>query len=606
MRTLSGRVRGLPSITSWLSVVTSGSQEVRFWQSDMCSAFYLFSLPQQWMKYLSFNLKVKGSLIGLDEHKHYALSCKVLPMGWSSSVSLMQEVAEQLVLRGGLEEGAQIAKGAPLPHFLVEAMQQGENEGRPWWHCYLDNFCIGQKVWAGGKARAGTSLHEKAEAAWSKAGIVSSEKKRVSASPVVQELGSNLDGIRSTIGVSGERFLRLGLCSLLVIGSRRLEKKMLQIIGGRWVHVLQFRRPGMCVLQNIWKMISPKPHGPLLPFMVRRELVTLICLAPLLHTSLKSPLMEVVTASDASLPGGAVGIARSLTPEGQNFVRATRMAAMSPGKASIFVVSLFNGIGGAYRIYDVLGIQVLGGVAVDIYGPANRICSRRWPFLKIVKDVREIDQDMCDDWALEFTDATEVHLWAGFPCTDLSSAKAGREGLSGQASSLFYEIPRVEKLLRKSFGRRVKLKKTVENVSSMDRSECEKISRILGLFPYMLDSSDAVPMRRPRLCWCSEELEGAVDWSLWKKALGGECLQRLHTLPCLIGWHQGLSGQEEKMGPSYRPPWNPYHEIGLHQSQQVWTAQIGTLNRGGLRMTLDIRLINMVLTLCSGWGIVGD
>ena len=493
MKTICGRVRGLPSITSWMSVITLDTEEIRSWQSDMCSAFYLFSVPPSWAKFLSFNLRVNGSLIGKDSQKDYALSCKVLPMGWSSSVALMQEVAEQLVLREGFEEGDQIAKGAPLPHFLVEALQQGAKEGRPWWHCYLDNFCIGQKVRPGTESSRGSELHRKAEGAWKKAGIVSSEKKRVVAASEVQELGACLDGKNNTVGVSGERFLKVAVATMFVIGSRRMERKLLQIIGGRWVHILQFRRPGMACLQNLWKMISPQPHGTELPFMVRRELVSLLFLMPLLHTSLSSPRLNVVTASDASLRGGAVGIARELTPAGKNFVGACRAAGLSPGKVPIFVVSLFNGIGGCFRIYDVLGIQILGGVAIDLYGPANRISSRRWPVIKILKDVREINQEICDTWALEFTDALEVHLWAGFPCTDLSSAKAGREGLSGTASSLFYEIPRIEALLQRSFGKKVKIKKTIENVSSMERSECDTISRELALFPYLLDCSDAVP-----------------------------------------------------------------------------------------------------------------
>ena len=313
------------------------------------------------------------------------------------------------------------------------------------------------------------------------------------------------------MGVSGERFLKVAFSIIFLLGSRRLERKLLQIIGGRWVHILQFRRAGMACLQSLWKIISPQPHGSELPFMVRRELFSLICLVPLLHTSLGSPLMNFVTASDASLKGGAVGIAREFTPAGRGFVGACRAAGLSPGKVPIFVVSLFNGIGGCFRIYDILGVQILGDVAVDLSGPANRITSRRWPFVKILKDMKEVNQEICDTWALEYTDAEEVHLWAGFPCTDLSSAKAGREGLQGMASSLFYEIPRIEALLKRSFGRRVRMKKTVENISSMERTECATISRELSLFPYLLDCSDAVPMTRPRLCWCSEDLEDAVE-----------------------------------------------------------------------------------------------
>ena len=460
------------------------------------------------MRLLSFNLLAQGEQINLKPGTCYALSCKVLPMEWASSVALMQEAAEQLTLRGGLPRDSQVVRGEPLPSFLTDVMDQSTKELRPWWHCYLDNFCAGQRVRKGTTGSSGTDLHLLAEDSWSKAGIVSSEKKRVAEATGVQELGAWVDGQERCIGISGERFLKNILGTFFVIGHARLEKKLLQIIAGRWIHCLQFRRPGMCILDGIWTMISGKPCGSLLPYRVRRELLNLCLVAPMLHTF---KVMDVMTASDASMKAGAVGIARNLTPIGADFLKAAQMAACSPSRASIFVVSLFNGIGGAFRVYDILGIQPLGGVAVDLYQPAQRVTSRRWPYVKQYKNVEDIDYETCKSWALEYTEADEVHLWAGFPCTDLSSAKAGRAGLDGVASSLFFHIPRIEALLKKTFGRKVALKKTIENVLSMDREECERISWELCLFPYALDSVEAVQMRRPRLCWCSEKLEDAMS-----------------------------------------------------------------------------------------------
>ena len=148
---------------------------------------------------------------------------------------------------------------------------------------------------------------------------------------------------------------------------------------------------------------------------------------------------------------------------------------------------------------------------MDTCKAANRVTSRRWPFVKIYLDVREITFETCRSWALEFVEAEEVHVWAGFPCVDLSSVRSGRQGLQGKSSSLFFEVPKICSWLSKAFGRHVVVRKTVENVASTDRDSCDEISRYLGLFPYYLDSVESVPMRRPRLAWCSEPLEESLE-----------------------------------------------------------------------------------------------
>ena len=44
-----------------------------------------------------------------------------------------------------------------------------------------------------------------------------------------------------------------------------------------------------------------------------------------------------------------------------------------------------------------------------------------------------------------------------------------------------------------------------------------EISETLGIWPYHLNCSDAVPLNRPRLCWCSESFEGVLDGVLFER-----------------------------------------------------------------------------------------
>ena len=403
-------------------------------------------------------------------------------------------------------------RGKPIPGFMVQSMREAGQTLKPWWHVYLDNFCVGQRVARENHEdiEQGNILHSSAEAAWQRAGIISSKKKRVVEANEVEELGALVNGSGKTLGISGTRLFKLLLTTFYVIGEPLLSRKSLQILAGRWVHALQFRRAGMTTLEHVWQFISKKKVGSKVSYQVRRELLQLCCLAPLLNTSLDASIAKVITASDASERAGAVGIARELRTEGIDFGRAMKLAPQEPGNAPILVISLFNGIGGCYRCYDIIGIQPAGMIAVECHGPANRIVSRRWPGAKLVKDVKLVDEEMVRGWALEFPEVLEVHLWAGFPCTDLSAVRAGRKGLQGPASGLFYEIPRITSLIKSKFGAHVVFKRTVENVASMDRDACTEISWELGTLPYMVDSADCSLMRRPRLCWTTETLEESV------------------------------------------------------------------------------------------------
>ena len=71
---------------------------MRIWQSDMQNSFYLLKIPPQWHKYLSFNIaRRRCDVTESEETDLVCLSCNVLPMGWGSSVPIMQEISEQLL-----------------------------------------------------------------------------------------------------------------------------------------------------------------------------------------------------------------------------------------------------------------------------------------------------------------------------------------------------------------------------------------------------------------------------------------------------------------------------------------------------------------------------
>ena len=508
---LTGGTRSLPYVSQWLSIVLEGDQHLRIWQSDMCSAFYLFELPEPWWGKLSFNILRKGKAIGKPDNRVYALSCKVIPMGFNSSVALMQEISENLLKVADLPRSARLTRGYGLPVWLSSVLDEQRTSMRSWYHIYLDNFCAGSRVSPPDCGEQGSFFHQLAESAWAEAGVVSSEKKRKSAVLQAEELGGYLNGELRTLGVSPERALRLAVVTLHLISRGLLNRKMVQVVAGRWVHCFQFRRACMSFFDHLWKYVGNKPSAKFSFHQVRRELFRTVASLPLMHTFLGAAIPGFITASDASSTGGAVGISRALTPEGADFATASAQAATSFTDGPFLLLSLFNGIGGALRCYDILGVKPRGTIIVELNKDANRICLRRWPHAELIEDVRSIDAELVRRWTFKYTDIIEIHLWAGFPCKDLSSAKRGRKNLKGDSSSLFFEIPRIKKLLEKFFGHRVKIKFVLENVASMDRAAAEEISAEVGVVPYFLDPCEAVPIHRPRLCWTSERWDQLME-----------------------------------------------------------------------------------------------
>lgn len=515
---LQGTVAGLPSITSWQSTVLEGDEELRLFQSDMSSAFYLFKLPVQWQKYLAFNIHAKGYDIGaaeVDSELDFVLACNVIPMGWISSVSIMQEVSENLLLTGGLDPAGQVRRTKGLPRFMTDVLSKARGQQRVWWHVYLDNFAAAERLVPPDPATQGRICHELAEEVWGSAGVVSSKKKMVVDSGRVEELGAEINGGEKMVGGSTSRFLGVVRATLWLLAQRFLVKKWVQIVAGRWVFLMQFRRPTMCLFNDVWTFVSsPKKSSPQLVMKVRQELMHAILLSPLMHCHLGAQVTKKITASDASGTGGAVGLSDSLTRQGRDFTAAFRVQELQAGVIPVLVISLFNGIGGAFRAYDVVGVSPVGRIAFDINKEGNRVTQRHWPNCEIYGDVRSITPELVREWAHRYVTIEEIHTWAGFPCNDLSSAKSGRLNLEGPLSSLFWELPRILGLLHSEFRGRVVIKHVFENVASMDYEAAEAISRALKCQPYRVDCRDAVPMSRPRYAWCSGWLK--VLWMVWR------------------------------------------------------------------------------------------
>ena len=143
-RMLDGDISFLPSATGWLPLCIAEGEEVYMSQGDMASAFYLFRMLACWHKYMNFNFSVPGELIGQPTGVLYRPTCLALPMGWRSSVGLMQQISREVLLAQGLPAEAELRKRGRLPPWFASSTAASSTD-QAWWQVYLDNFMSGEQ-----------------------------------------------------------------------------------------------------------------------------------------------------------------------------------------------------------------------------------------------------------------------------------------------------------------------------------------------------------------------------------------------------------------------------------------------------------------------------
>eukprot|EP00435_Cladocopium_sp_Y103_P072813 s379_g41.t1 len=485
LKIIKGDIGELPTAASWMQLWLSESDTVCVSQADMTAAFYLFKLPRAWKPFMCFNSKHDGSSIGRSAGTLYVPSCCVLPMGWSSSVGLMQMASRELIRKTSQLSAFELRRQVVAPPWFVDLVERAG--GRQFWQVYLDNYMaadVGPKQTSG---QSSVALHQEAVGVWTEHGILCAEDKHVLGSQDAIELGVALNGKEGLVGGGPVRFHQLLVITLLLLGEKCPKVRWVQIVLGRWIFVLQYRRPAMAALSRCWNFTRQGQDRRRWWPVVRDELCTLLCLVPLLQFDLCMRFSETVTCSDASHYGGAVAVARGLSRAGQSLCARASSVQMEPCEVPLLVISAFNGIGGSFRGFDLAGVRPCGLISIEWDAAARRVTRKGWP-----------------QGFNMFPRVTRVDVVGGFPCVHLSAVRAGRLNLAGEGSNLFWTLLRLIKWVEKVFSSTARVEFVVENVLSMDADARQEISRHLGVEPLALCPSDILPYNRPRLAWVSQ------------------------------------------------------------------------------------------------------
>lgn len=164
--------------------------------------------------------------------------------------------------------------------------------------------------------------------------------EKLAASPRAEhtELGVTLHGDLGVVGGGAEPLQKTLAVTLILLHQSQPHPRWVQIVLGRWIFLLQYRRPFLAASSRCYYTTQHHQRRRWWP-LVRQELSVLVCLVPLVHGDLRLNFSSVVTASEASHFGGAVGKAEALTSAGCQLTHALRDPQWSPCNAPLLVIS---------------------------------------------------------------------------------------------------------------------------------------------------------------------------------------------------------------------------------------------------------------------------
>lgn len=159
------------------------------------------------------------------------------------------------------------------------------------------------------------------------------------------------------------------------------------------------------------------------------------------------------------------------------------------------VLSLFDGISCGQVALERAGIPVEVYYASEIDKYAIQITQKNYPNTIQLGDVTKIDFS-------KFIGKIDL-LIGGSPCQDLSIA-GKRKGLQGERSGLFYKFAEAVKMIKPKYW-------LLENNYKMPKEAYQEISKIMGCYPTMINSSLVSAQDRKRYYWTNIKLSNYSD-----------------------------------------------------------------------------------------------
>ena len=302
------RIDGDDKLLPYLGQLTLLEQEEEeVWlidSEDFTSCFNLFRLPQCWHKYMAFGKGVDASLLGGEAGTIVYRAMAVLPMGWISSVAIIQSIVRTLVFKvAEIPEASEVAKTKPLP------------EGGDLTVIYLDSYDQLRKFnrsCAEVLEGVPSDRHERFLAACRELKLPLNEGKRLVATVHGALQGGELDGDLGRYGLALDKMLNILTLGSTLLAKEKWTEAEIRHFVGKATFGCCFRRPLFAVFESLFTEIqdraanqdraAPRPES-------WDEVAMVMALTPLMYTNLRARIDQEVSITDASPSGGGAATA---------------------------------------------------------------------------------------------------------------------------------------------------------------------------------------------------------------------------------------------------------------------------------------------------------
>ena len=282
------------------------SEQLQNGKADISNYYHHIGLPMWLWPFLALP-PVNASEIGLTDCSGDRLiypCCTTLPMGWSHSVHIAQLIHENILYQ---------------PHGNIPAALRPEDNilhvqhpdiVRPLHALYIDDSIL---FGLASDPVGSQQQYDRMLNAYAAVGLPVKDSKCIRPTSVqtVTALGMDINGDDGTVSISAERHQKMIMATLHLLWKKNVTGHALSVVIGLWTWNLLLRRPALSVLKYSYAFVEKHRWTEAeLSSSVRRELITLIGLAPLLHTSLRHQWYNSIVASDAStIAAGVVATA---------------------------------------------------------------------------------------------------------------------------------------------------------------------------------------------------------------------------------------------------------------------------------------------------------
>ena len=304
MQLLPGAQDTLPYIGQLAGILAEKDEYLVLDLEDLESAFNLFEMPRAWWPIFNYGKKVALTAFGGKDKRMVRPVLKVVPMGWSSAVTLVQAAVRHLVFeRAAIDPRGDITRLNPLPASKQYSL------------IYLDNFDQITKLTAAEMevARGEPSPdHAKFIKACDELGLPRNLGKQVLASFVGCLQGGELLGHEGILRMPRNKTREFISLSLALLSQKGWLEFPLRHWAGKGGFLSTFRRPLYSIMQEVFHSIEAAKgkQGGIRPSeVVMDEVFSLMSLSICAELNLRAPISSEISCTDASPTGGGSAIA---------------------------------------------------------------------------------------------------------------------------------------------------------------------------------------------------------------------------------------------------------------------------------------------------------